>query len=153
LVTKKRIPLVKEQLQQQARNEIPPRDKDDSEETPSEGAEDKSSDKDDSEETPSEGAEDESSDKYDTEETPSEGAEDESSDEDDKEAPRRPRPRLARYLRMLGITQDSNEEESEATTEPGTIRPRLTRELRALGITSTEAGSANESEKSTDAFN
>jgi hypothetical protein len=55
---------------------------------------------------------------------------------------------------MLSITQDSDEEESEATTEPGTIRPRLTRELRALGITSTEAGSANESEnKSTDASN
>jgi hypothetical protein len=44
---------------------------------------------------------------------------------------------------MLGITQDSEEEEYEATTEPGTIRPRLTRELRELGITSTVVGSAN----------
>jgi hypothetical protein len=78
LVAKKTIPLIKQQLQQQARNETPSRDKDDSGETPSEGAEDKSSDK------------------YDSEETPSEGAEDESSDEDDKEAPRPPRPRLAR---------------------------------------------------------
>jgi hypothetical protein len=55
---------------------------------------------------------------------------------------------------VLGITQDSNGEESEATTEPGTIRPRLTRELRALDITSTEAGLSNESVgKSTDASN
>jgi hypothetical protein len=96
LVTKKRLPLIKQQLQQQARNETPPRDKDDSEEPPSEGAEDESSDKDDSEETPSEGGEDERSDKDDSEETPSEGAGDVSSDEDDKEGPRPPRPRLAR---------------------------------------------------------
>jgi hypothetical protein len=55
---------------------------------------------------------------------------------------------------VLGITQDSNGKESEATTEPGTIRPRFTRELRALDITSIETGSANESEgKSTDASN
>jgi hypothetical protein len=47
------------------------------------------------------------------------GPGDKSSDEDDKEAPRPPRPRLARELRALGITSteggSANESEGKST--------------------------------------
>jgi hypothetical protein len=53
---------------------------------------------------------------------------------------------MARELRALGITQDSEDEESKAKS----IRPRLTRERKALGTTSTGTGSSNENEGKAD---